>query len=127
MVGAALMGLSFDVFGVLWQTTMQREIPPESLSRVSSYDAFGSVIFGPVGLLLAGPAAVLIGAHTALIWCAVIVVLTAVAALTAPGSGTSGAAAEPETTGAQVGSHRRRCDWKIGDLPAEASAHPGPR
>ncbi len=103
VVGAALMGLSFDVFGVLWQTTMQREIPPEALSRVSSYDGFGSVLLGPVGLLLAGPAAVLIGAHTALIWCAVIVVLTTLAALAAPGVRNLRAPTEqPEPSAAQA-------------------------
>ncbi len=35
-------GISNDVFGVLWATTIHREIPEESLSRVSSYDGFGS-------------------------------------------------------------------------------------
>ena len=128
VVGAALMGLSFDIFGVLWQTTMQREIPPESLSRVSSYDAFGSVIFGPVGLLLAGPAAVLLGAHTALVWCAVIVVLTSAVALTAPGVRNLRAPRpEPETTGAQAGSPAAGATRTIGDLPSEAAAHPGTR
>ena len=85
VVGAALMGFAFDLFGVLWQTTMQREVPAASLSRVSSYDAFGSLLFGPVGLLLAGPAATLVGAHKALIGCAVVGVMTTAAALCTPG------------------------------------------
>ncbi len=85
VLGAIGMGVSFDLFGVLWQTTMQREIPPESLSRVSSYDAFGSLLFGPLGLLLAGPAAVLLGPHKAMFWCAGIAVVSALAALCAPG------------------------------------------
>jgi hypothetical protein len=50
------MGICFDIFGVLWETTMQREIPPDALSRVSSYDPLGSFMFGPIGLLAAGPA-----------------------------------------------------------------------
>lgn len=38
MVGAFVNGVSFDLFCVLWNTTMQREVPPEALSRVSSYE-----------------------------------------------------------------------------------------
>jgi hypothetical protein len=36
-------------------------VPPDVLSRVSSYDWFGSVAFVPLGYLIAGPAAGLIG------------------------------------------------------------------
>ncbi|GAA3472841.1 MFS transporter [Nonomuraea roseola] len=85
VLGAVIMGVSMDVFGVLWQTTMQREIPAESLSRVSSYDALGSLMFGPIGLLVAGPVAVAIGPGPALVGCAVIVVVCGLAALTSPG------------------------------------------
>lgn len=76
-----VMGLGMDTFTVLWQTTMQREVPPEALSRVASYDAFGSMLFGPVGVLLAGPAAVHLGAHGALLVCAGLIVLSALLAL----------------------------------------------
>ncbi|WP_240312473.1 MFS transporter [Janibacter anophelis] len=76
-----VMGLGMDTFTVLWQTTMQREVPPEVLSRVASYDAFGSMLFGPVGVLLAGPAAVHLGAHGALLVCAALIVLSALLAL----------------------------------------------
>ncbi|GAA2375845.1 MFS transporter [Nonomuraea africana] len=85
VLGAVVMGVSMDVFGVLWQTTMQREIPAESLSRVSSYDALGSLMFGPIGLLVAGPVAVVIGPGPALVGCAVIVVVCGLAALLSPG------------------------------------------
>ncbi|MEV4458747.1 MFS transporter [Microbispora sp. NPDC049633] len=83
--GAFVMGVCFDIFGVLWQTTMQREIPAESLSRVSSYDALGSLMFGPLGLLLAGPAAIAVGPRPALVACGTIIVLVTLAALLAPG------------------------------------------
>jgi MFS family permease len=78
------LGFCFDIFGVLWQTTMQREIPPEALSRVSSYDALGSFMFGPIGLMVAGPVSLWIGAKPALIACGILVVLTTLAALAAP-------------------------------------------
>jgi hypothetical protein len=45
----------------LWDTTFQRRIPEESLSRVSSYDWFGSLLFNPIGLAIAGPVAAVIG------------------------------------------------------------------
>ena len=43
-----------------------REIPPESLSRVASYDWFGSYAVYPIGLAIWGPLAGAIGIHTAL-------------------------------------------------------------
>lgn len=81
VLGGFLMGLGMDTFTVLWQTTMQREVPPEALSRVASYDAFGSMVFGPVGVLLAGPAAVHFGAHRALVGCAALILLSCLLAL----------------------------------------------
>lgn len=85
VLGAVVMGICFDVFGVLWNTTMQREVPPEALSRVSSYDALGSLMFGPIGLMLAGPAAILVGARSALLGCAALILLASLAALLFPG------------------------------------------
>ena len=55
MATAFVWGLSMEIMVVLWFTALQRNVPPESLSRVSSYDAFGSLMFGPIGLALAGP------------------------------------------------------------------------
>ncbi|WP_214326414.1 MFS transporter [Nonomuraea sediminis] len=80
-----VLGICFDVFGVLWQTTMQREIPAESLSRVSAYDALGSLMFGPIGLMLAGPVAALVGTEAAMLGCGAIVLLSTLAALCSPG------------------------------------------
>ncbi|WP_405779727.1 MFS transporter [Streptomyces sp. NBC_00859] len=74
-------GLSTDVFGALWETTMQREIPEEVLSRVSSYDWFGSLALAPLGLLVAGPVAAAVGTRTALAGCAVMTVVATFGAL----------------------------------------------
>ncbi|WP_043623894.1 MFS transporter [Nonomuraea candida] len=84
VAGAFVLGVCFDVFGVLWQTTIQREIPAESLSRVSSYDMLGSLMFGPIGLLLAAPAAGWFGTEESLLGCAVIVVVATLLALLSP-------------------------------------------
>jgi len=85
VVGAFVMGVCFDVFGVLWETTLQREIPAEALSRVGSYDALGSFMFGPIGLFVAGPVAAAIGPKPALLGCAALMVAATMAALAAPG------------------------------------------
>lgn len=54
-IAAFFVGISLDVFYVVWITAIQRKVPRESLSRVMSYDAFGSLLFGPLGLVVAGP------------------------------------------------------------------------
>ncbi|WP_109745485.1 MFS transporter [Salinispora vitiensis] len=54
IVGALLLGIGFDIFGVLFETTMQREVPADTLSRVSAYDAFGSFALAPLALLGCG-------------------------------------------------------------------------
>ena len=50
-----LCGVGTELFQTLWYTSLQREVPSESLPRISSYDAFGSLLFGPIGIALAGP------------------------------------------------------------------------
>ncbi|MFF4752375.1 MFS transporter [Streptomyces sp. NPDC002514] len=77
-------GVSSDVFAVLWSTTIQREIPEAALSRVSSYDWFGSLAFAPLGLLVAGPTADLTGTRPALAACATLIALATAAALLSP-------------------------------------------
>ncbi|WP_328720610.1 hypothetical protein OHT52_14755 [Streptomyces sp. NBC_00247] len=76
VIAAAMFcaGVAGDVFAVLWSTTVQREIPEDTLSRMSSYDLFGSLAFAPLGLLVAGPVAGAVGSGPALYGCAVLVV-----------------------------------------------------
>lgn len=68
VVGATglVAGLSFGIFGPLWDTTMQREIPPELLARASAYDWFGSFVFLPIGYALEGSLAQWLGVTGAL-------------------------------------------------------------
>jgi MFS family permease len=48
-------GAAQGAFDPLWGTTMQLLLPGEVLSRVSAYEWFGSLVFLPLGYMLAGP------------------------------------------------------------------------
>jgi MFS family permease len=69
-----IAGFSVEIFGVLWDTAMQQEIPQEKLSRLYSYDALGSWALMPTALAVLGPVASALGTRTTLIGCAVLVV-----------------------------------------------------
>jgi MFS family permease len=80
--GALLSGAAMMLGNAVWESTLQRHIPDESLSRVSAYDWFGSVVFYPLGLAIWGPIAEAIGLGTSL-WLASAVVLGTTLALLA--------------------------------------------
>jgi MFS family permease len=61
---AANLGLAVHL--TLWFTIFQREVPERAQSRVSSYDALGSFVLTPVGMVLAGPTAAAVGIDEAL-------------------------------------------------------------
>ena len=65
-VGAFVSGVGMMVGMSLWESTLQRGVPAESIARVASYDWFGSFAFMPLGMLLWGPLAAAIGVSTAL-------------------------------------------------------------
>lgn len=67
LVFAVATGIAIDIFYVLWMTSVQTHVPAESLSRVGSFDAFGSNLLVPVGLLIAGPLASSIGVRPVLL------------------------------------------------------------
>lgn len=69
-----LAGAGVEVFGVLWDTAMQQQIPPEKLSRLSSYDALGSFVLIPVGLAVAGPVGAAVGLRASFIGSSVLIV-----------------------------------------------------
>ena len=62
IAAAAGVGIGAVSFAnALWFTALQERIPREALSRVSSYDWLGSIVFQPAGYALAGPVSVAIG------------------------------------------------------------------
>ena len=63
---ALLWGMTIDLWTTIWSTAMAREVPREALSRVSSFDAMGTMLLRPVGLAIAGPLSMAIGISTTL-------------------------------------------------------------
>ncbi|MCW2540948.1 MAG: transporter [Frankiales bacterium] len=77
-------GVCSDIFEVLWSTALQQHIPDDALSRVSSYDAFGSFVMGPLGLAVAGPLAAAFGTRSIVLSCAALVFAATATGLTSP-------------------------------------------
>ena len=77
-VCAFLFGITLDLWGTLWSTALQRKVPRDSLSRVSSFDAMGSLMFRPIGLAIAAPLSTLLGIETFIYILAIITVFAIV-------------------------------------------------
>jgi predicted MFS family arabinose efflux permease len=84
VAAAVLAGVAFDVFGVLWETTFQREVPPAVMSRVSAYEWIGAVGLGPVALLAAGPIVATAGAEALLVGLGGLIAVAGLATLLSP-------------------------------------------
>lgn len=73
LIGLSLIaGIGVEIFGVAWETSMQRHVPADLLARVYSWDMLGSFVAIPIGQVLAGPAAVRFGTSGALIGAGVV-------------------------------------------------------
>jgi predicted MFS family arabinose efflux permease len=82
IVAAFASGYLSEIFGVLWDTTYQQEIPPDKLSRLSAYDAIGSWALMPLGFAVAGPVGAAVGPRATFLGAgAVIVVASALVLL----------------------------------------------
>ncbi len=79
--GSFAWGVSIELFQVLWFTALQTNVPREALSRVGSYDAMGSLMFGPIGLALAGPLVAFVGLKTAFLVAAFVALVAILATL----------------------------------------------
>ncbi len=71
--GAFAAGVGIEIFGVLWDTAMQQNIPREKLSRVYSYDALGSFVLIPIAQAAIGPVAEALGTRATLFGAAALV------------------------------------------------------
>lgn len=77
-------GAGLALFGTLWDTTLQQQVPSQVLSRVSAYDWLGSVALIPLGYALAGPVAEAVGPRTVLLLAAIWTVASGVGVLAVP-------------------------------------------
>jgi predicted MFS family arabinose efflux permease len=94
-LGSLLFGAALMLGNSIWESTLQRHVPAESLSRVSAYDWFGSLAFEPVGLAIWGPISVAIGISASLWLAAALMVATTFAMLAVPDIRRLRAAPEP--------------------------------
>jgi predicted MFS family arabinose efflux permease len=75
------LGVFVEMMMVQWTVTMARNIPPDKLARVSSYDVLGSVMAMPAGALIAGPLGLAIGIARAQYAAAAVIVIASALAL----------------------------------------------
>jgi MFS family permease len=75
------LGVFVEMMMVQWTVTMARNIPPDKLARVSSYDVLGSVMAMPAGALIAGPLGTAIGTSRAQYAAAAAIIVAAALAL----------------------------------------------
>ncbi len=59
--GFAVSGAAMAFWGVMWATSVQTQVPPGVLNRITAYEVAGSLAMMPVGQALAGPASALLG------------------------------------------------------------------
>jgi MFS family permease len=101
-VGTYLSGVGMMLGMSVWESTLQRHIPAQWLSRVTSYDWFGSFAFYPLGLALWGPIAAVIGISTALWVAFALFIASILTLLTVRDVRRLPAAPDAETTGRTI-------------------------
>src|SRR5919109_163983 len=79
-----LAGVCVALFFSLWDLSIQEQIPPRSVSRVSAYDFSVSVGLMPLGMAVCGPIADAIGLHATLRWMSAVGIVSALAWLAQP-------------------------------------------
>ncbi len=83
-VAAFIAGVGLETFAVAWDVSMQTNIPQDRLSRVYAYDWFGSLVFIPLGQILAGPISDKVGVRSTIVGAGVVVLVATLIALCVP-------------------------------------------
>ena len=81
---AFLFGVNFDLWGAIWSTALQKEVPKESLSRVSAFDGMGTLFTRPIGVAVAAPLASAIGLRSTFLWMALLSAVVITGMLASP-------------------------------------------
>ncbi|MBB2948390.1 putative MFS family arabinose efflux permease [Actinoplanes lutulentus] len=84
LMAAAVNGFAWAFWSIQWQTSVQTQVPPDVLNRVTSYEVLGSTGSLPIGQALAGPVAAAAGAERVLGTSVVVGVLGCAALLLIP-------------------------------------------
>lgn len=82
--GTFVGGVGLAIFGTLWTSTLQHEVPSAVLSRVSAYDWFGSLVLLPIGFVLVGPISNSIGITATILGATALFVVLNLAVLAVP-------------------------------------------
>ncbi len=77
-------GVAVSLFFTLWDTSIQEQVAPAAVSRVSSYDFAASLGLMPLGMAVAGPLADGVGLQTTLVLMSGAGMLAALAWLAVP-------------------------------------------
>jgi hypothetical protein len=89
LIAAAVSGAAWAFWSIMWQTSVQTQVSPAMLNRVTSYEVLGSDGSLPIGQALSGPVAGAVGAERVLgtsvvvgtLGCAALLVIPAVRGL----------------------------------------------
>ena len=84
MAAALIAGMGVELFGLGWNLAMQEHIDEEMLSRAYAYDALGSYVAMPVGMLAYGPLGQAFGFEPVILVSAVVSSAIVVASLLSP-------------------------------------------
>ncbi|PFZ32698.1 MFS transporter [Bacillus wiedmannii] len=72
----AIEGFGMMVFGLIWETSLQELVPEEAFGRVASLDMLGSFALLPLGYVVVGWLATVIGGEITIITLAILVLVT---------------------------------------------------
>ncbi|MEV4598905.1 MFS transporter [Amycolatopsis sp. NPDC049253] len=81
LAAMVLAGLAMEQFSVVWDVSLQENIPEDRLARVYSYDMLGSLAAMPLGQIAAGPLVEHLGREPVLLGCGVLIVVATLLAL----------------------------------------------
>jgi MFS family permease len=80
----AFASIGFAIGGTIWSSTLQKLIPTDALSRVSSFDWLGSIALNPIGYALIGPLSAVLGERETMGYAAVLLSLSIFLPMTIP-------------------------------------------
>ncbi|MFK4429351.1 hypothetical protein ABH962_000700 [Bacillus sp. RC54] len=72
----AIEGFGMMIFGLIWETSLQELVPEEAFARVASLDMLGSFALLPLGYVVVGWLATVIGGEITIITLAILVLVT---------------------------------------------------